>query len=392
MNAGNVASGPAALIEAATGARRLRWLVMRATAVALATLAAVTVVGRADAFVYWTETAIGTAGRANVDGSGVNITFITGLDKPQGTAIDSAHIYWVTGLGTIGRANLDGTGVNGIFIIGALGAQGVAVDGAHVYWTNSGPNGDRIGRANLDGTGVNPAFITTVVPAADVAVDGSHVYWTSSGINAIGRANLDGTGANQVFITGAQNPQGVTVDSAHIYWANGNSGYIGRANVDGTGVNEFFIFAGKPEWVAVDSAHVWWTNGSPFYAIGRANLDGTGVNQRFIDTLSTASGVAVDALAAPSPGPGAAPPTIARLIRDIQGLGLPRGIERSLLAKLGAAQATLDAGHLRAACDNLAAYINEVHAQTNQTLDGDQAAELVGEVTAIRQLLGCGAD
>src|SRR5207249_4989725 len=87
----------------------LRWLVARATAVALATLAAVTFVGPADAFVYWTETAIGTTGRANLDGSGVNLTFISGLDRPQGMAIDSAHIYWVTGLGTIGRANLDGT-------------------------------------------------------------------------------------------------------------------------------------------------------------------------------------------------------------------------------------------------------------------------------------------
>src|SRR5436305_7502362 len=129
VNAGNVGSRPAAPIEPVTRARPLRWLVMRAAALALAALAGVTVVGRADAFVYWTETAIGTAGRANVDGSGVNITFITGLDKPQGTAIDSAHIYWVTGLGTIGRANLDGTGVHGNFIHSPSGPPGGAVNG-----------------------------------------------------------------------------------------------------------------------------------------------------------------------------------------------------------------------------------------------------------------------
>src|SRR5947208_15895089 len=98
VDAGHVGPGQAGLIEAVIGARGLRWLVVRATAVALATLAAVTFVGPADAFVYWTETAIGTTGRANLDGSGVNLTFISGLDRPQGMAIDSAHIYWVTGL------------------------------------------------------------------------------------------------------------------------------------------------------------------------------------------------------------------------------------------------------------------------------------------------------
>src|SRR5437762_13960166 len=155
VDAGNVRSGSPPLIKAVTGPRSLRWLVVRATAVAFATLAAVTLVGRADAFVYWTETAIGTTGRANLDGSGVNLTFITGLDRPQGMAIDSTHIYWVTALGTIGRANLDGTGVNGAFIIGALGAEGVADDSAHVYWTNSGPKGAGSGRADLDGTGAS---------------------------------------------------------------------------------------------------------------------------------------------------------------------------------------------------------------------------------------------
>ena len=392
MGSGNAESGSTGLIDGVEGTRSPRWIVVRGCAVALATLAATTLVGRADAFVYWTESAIGTTARANLDSSGVNMTFIKGLDRPQGMAIDGAHIYWVTGLGSIGRANLDGTGVNESFIIGALGAQAVAVDGAHVYWTISGPNGDRIARANLDGTGVNPNFIMTVVAAADVAVDGAHVYWTNSGINAIGRASLDGSGANQVFITGAENPQGVAVDGTHIYWANGNSATIARANLDGTGVNQFFLFAGKPERVAVDSAHVWWTNGAPLYSIGRANLDGTGVSQSFIAALSTPAGVAVNALATPSPGPGATPPTITGLVADVQGLGWPRGTENSLLAKLGAAQRNLDAGGLQAACGSLGAYINEVRAQTDKRLDSDQAADLVADATVIRELLGCRAD
>jgi hypothetical protein len=222
-----------------------------------------------------------------------------------------------------------------------------------------------------------------------VTVDGAHIYWSNSGINTIGRANLDGTGVNQTFITGAQDPLGVAVDSAHVYWANGKSATIGRANLDGTGANEFFIFAGNPQAVAVDGAHVWWANGAPFYAIGQANLDGTSVNERFISTLSAPAGVAVDALAAPAPGPGPGPPTITRLVADVQGLGLPRGTERSLIAKLGAAQRNVDAGHLEAACGSLGAYGNQVQAQSDHALDGDQAAELIAEATAVRELLGC---
>jgi hypothetical protein len=136
------------------GRRGVGPVLVRLVAVALATLAlvALALVGRADAFVYWTESGLGTIGRANLVGTGVNLTFVSGLDKPQAMAVDGAHIYWTTGLASIGRANLDGTGANGSFILGAFGAQGVAVDSAHVYWTNSSPSGDRIGRANLDGS------------------------------------------------------------------------------------------------------------------------------------------------------------------------------------------------------------------------------------------------
>ena len=63
-------------------------------------------------------------------------------------AVDASHIYWISkvsdpsptnpfgqpNVGTIGRANLDGTGVDPDFISGIGYPRGVAVDGAHVYW------------------------------------------------------------------------------------------------------------------------------------------------------------------------------------------------------------------------------------------------------------------
>ncbi len=69
---------------------------------------------------------------------------------------------------SIGRANLDGTGVNQSFISGAQGPCGVALEGTHVYWANEGysAKGTTIGRANLDGTGVNQSFIGGARPRA----------------------------------------------------------------------------------------------------------------------------------------------------------------------------------------------------------------------------------
>ena len=69
-------------------------------------------------------------------------------------------IYWTNIISnTIGRANLDGTGVNESFVSGATGLPyGIAVDGTYIYW--SGISSNAIGRTNLDGTGANPSFIS----------------------------------------------------------------------------------------------------------------------------------------------------------------------------------------------------------------------------------------
>ena len=250
---------------------------------------------RAEAFVYWADVDQGTIGRANLDGSGVDHSFINTASSPLGVAVDSGHVYW-THLGAIGRANLDGSGVDRSFIAIPSGSFGVAVDPGHVYWTNFASPGS-IGRANVDGTGVDQSFITIPSGAWGVAVDAGHVYWAdaySFPPGTIGRANLDGTGVDESFIGGAQGPLGVAVGAGHVFWANGDfPGSIGRANLDGSGVDQSFISgASYPFGVAVDAAHVYWANDSN--TIGRANLDGSGVDQSFISGVNFPRGLAVD--------------------------------------------------------------------------------------------------
>lgn len=97
-----------------------------------------------------------------------------------------AHIYWSTG-SSIGRANLDGTGVNQSFISGTCGSFGLAVDSNYVYWANAQCHS--IGRANTDGTGADQDFITGLdlaggYPAqpGGLAIDAASLYWYMAGV------------------------------------------------------------------------------------------------------------------------------------------------------------------------------------------------------------------
>lgn len=284
------------------------------------------------AAVYWANSSRNTIGRANVDGSGVNESFIGGGNDPFGVAVDAQHLYWTNyGISphgtTIGRANLDGTGADQRFITGADQPAATTVDRQHIYWANTGSG--TIGRANLDGTGVDQRFITGADAPLGLAVDGQHIYWSNGGSNAIGRANLNGTGVTKSFITGADGVAGLAVDGQHIYWGNDGTGTIGRANVDGTGADPSFITGvGVPNGVSVDGQHIYWTD-SYGSTIGRANIDGTGVNQSFITGTGRAYGVAVDSGAGggtsagdngggmPAPAPGCTAPSV-----SVAGIGV----------------------------------------------------------------------
>ena len=141
--------------------------------------------------VYWSEafcefgpSCTSAIARAELDGTSVEHGFISDLvgaaddNEPfpfaTGLAVDEGHIYWGIldgdygrAIGRIGRANLDGTSVDRSFITGADHLWDVAVGAGHVYWSHdvrfprqiTGDADPRIGRANLDGTGVDQAFV-----------------------------------------------------------------------------------------------------------------------------------------------------------------------------------------------------------------------------------------
>lgn len=75
--------------------------------------------------------------------------------------------------------------------------------------------------------------------------------------------------------------------------------------------------------------------------------------------------------------------TVPALMEEVEGLGLPNGTENSLLAKLRAAQASIERGNLGAAAGQLGAFVNAVEAQSGKKIDEADAAELI----AIAQVL-----
>jgi hypothetical protein len=220
----------------AVGATAIAMAVLATAAPALAAGDPTSAAAPTTGHVYWANVDLnglpGTIGRANLNGTMVNQSFIPGATQPSGSidvTVDATHIYWADDrAGTIGRANLDGTGVDTNFITGLdtktvlpitgnITPAGVAVDAAHIYWTN----GQTIGRANLDGTTVDPTFITGAGAPGDVDVDAGHVYWSNQDtltptgqVSGIGRAGLDGSRVDPTFITvpSTSLAQGVAVD------------------------------------------------------------------------------------------------------------------------------------------------------------------------------------
>lgn len=292
--------------------RGLRWLAVAAVAGAAYGPAA----SAANAAIYWANVSTNTIGVADLDGSHVNQSLISGANAPSDLVVEGQHLYWSNANGgcaeygscdgTIAVANLNGTDVNE-HLIPAITPYGLTADSQYLYWSNSGST--TIGRAALNGTDVNQDFITGLSGPNGVVVNGQNIYWANTGTNSIGEANINGTDANPRFITGADAPEGMAIDGRYIYWVNHNGASIGRATLAGTDVVQNFIpNAGAwPTRVAVDSQHIFWTtwtqNAVPSDGtIGEANLDGSEVNNNLISSPDTPVGVWATAGSAPTPG------------------------------------------------------------------------------------------
>jgi virginiamycin B lyase len=292
----------------------------RCAALLGAVLAAMLIAGAVPtyAYIYWTnfgpDGSGTTIGRANLNGTNVNESFITGALTPVGIAVAGTSIYWsnINGPGcsgtAIGRASLTGAEPSNDFLTVEGCPHGLAVGSPYIYWADR--TGTTIGRANINGTEIDNSFIGGAEGAHDVALGGSYIYWSNYNGTTIGRANINGSEADQHFITEASKPAGIAVNGDFIYWANNGGTTIGRATIAGTEVNQSFITgADNPIGLAVNGSYIYWANYGSTDAsgggstIGRANLNGTEVDQHFITGASTPTYLAINESEPTAPPP-----------------------------------------------------------------------------------------
>jgi hypothetical protein len=247
----------------------------------------------AQAYVYWTVSGNGQSGtgigRADQDGSSVNHAFVSGASGPTGIVTDGAHIYWANSqTNSIGRANLDGSAADPTFIPNATTGSGlptgVAVDGSSIYWTDLN---QYVGKANLDGTNSSPHWVDDGAGSAPVAIaaSGGNVYFSDFGAR-IREVASGGTTPSTLVTLGpsSTNPLSMAIAGGYIYYSVLNSGSgnppgaIGRVSISGTGAkNNFIPGLYGPTGVATDGHEIYWVDSNvDQHAIGRAQLTASG--------------------------------------------------------------------------------------------------------------------
>ncbi len=244
-----------------------------------------------EGYVYWSDPANGRIGRAKLDGTDFNASYIIDPDEPIGIGVidepTAKYIFWTergeldaddkpqASLGTIGRADLDGTNVNQDCLTGLTNPRSIAVRPDFIYWTsptsklNSSGN---VVRASLTCNEASKTILITNEASGDIAVDASHIYFAfSTGVNGfIRRYNLDGTEAGAggagddpiVQIPGAESPLGLALDDSYLYWSNPTAQKVGRSDLGGTDASEepeFITQAGRIEDLARADEYLYWT-------------------------------------------------------------------------------------------------------------------------------------
>ena len=258
--------------------------------------------------VYWADYSENAIRRAQTDGSGIEL-LVSGTDaaEPTDLTLDlrAGKIYWC-GLGpaSVRRANLDGTNVEILTTTGVDFPNGIALDVANdqMYVTNF--NNDQINRYDLDGSGylaIHTFPADSWPRGIDLDLDAGKMYYQLQGLGRIERSNLDGSGIEVLVDPTGSVPHDLALDipGGKIYWVNLGDDEIQRCNLDGSNVETVVATGDRPRGLALDLSQgkLWWTKpeGTPPSEIRRSNLDGTGIETILSGTpLNDPWGITVD--------------------------------------------------------------------------------------------------
>jgi hypothetical protein len=261
-------------------------------------------VPRADAFIYWEEEGDSIA-RANLDGSGVDTSFIVPRINPSTSALGQLalgdeHIYWSWNEyldphdwpDRISRASLTGAGPQEAIL--DTDVKSLAVGRDFLYWGHDcclfEADGSWISRSGLDGGNAEERFIDFGADGPLIrllAVGAEHLYWVQWGEDIVGRVDLDGSDPEPAFLTLPAGAKVLVLDGRYVLWTTDEGRTIARRSLEGPELDPSWIVLGDAapgsgaSWAA-DDEHMYWAHGR---MIGRAGTDGS-VDPSFIDNAS----------------------------------------------------------------------------------------------------------
>jgi hypothetical protein len=254
--------------------------------------------GTAHAQIFVANLGDGTIGEYNLDGSTVNASLISGLDKPYGIAVSGGDLFVANnGNGTIGEYNLDGTPINASLISGLGSPTEIAVSGGDLFVVNTaGSEGETIGEYTTSGVTVNAALITKGGGGGGnplgFAVSGGDLFVENLDGDEISEYNIDGTLMliKTSLIPGLSNPLEITVSGNDLFVQ--SSGKIGEYTTSGGTINATLVSAVEGTSIAVSGGGLFVAHDNTGTII-EYTTSGALVNAALVSGLDGPLGIAV---------------------------------------------------------------------------------------------------
>lgn len=188
-------------------------------------------------FVYWSDEEVNAIRRARQDGSGHMDIITTGIQHPDGLAIDwlAKNLYWTdTGTDRIEVCRLDGSHRKVIISehLDEPRAIALAPSLGWMFWSDWNEKSPKIERASLDGTERVQIVLTDLGWPNGIAldIDAKKIYWCDAKLDRIEVANMDGTERRIILEATLPHVFGLSLLGDYLYWTDWQRRSIDRAH------------------------------------------------------------------------------------------------------------------------------------------------------------------